>query len=194
MSAGTSDSSSENLDTSAEVVSDRENPQRPQETNVRCGLSRDPLVWLATGMGVGCVRVAPGTFGSLWGLPIMAALTGLGVASWSLVPIAVVLFLLGVPICAAGARHFGREDPPGVVYDEYAMFPVIYVLVPFGWLSAVLGFALFRLFDITKPWPIKRLEHLPGGWGIMMDDLLAAILAMLVLAGLAWLLPGWLGT
>lgn len=187
MSAGIPESNSQNPDANPVSASDHENPPSASASGARCRFSRDPLVWLATGLGVGCIRVAPGTFGSLWGLPIMAGLTGLGVESWNLVPVAIVLFLLGVPICAAGARHFGREDPPGVVYDEYAVFPVIYLLVPFGWLSAVLGFALFRLFDITKPWPIKRLEHLPGGWGIMIDDLLAALLAMLLLGGLSWL-------
>lgn len=151
---------------------------------------RDPRVWLAVGLGIGLVPVAPGTFGSLWGPVLVWGLASVGIVGYWLVPTTILLFLLGVPICAAGAKHFQRKDPPWVVFDEIVAFPLMYVLTPLTWWTALLGFALFRFFDVLKPWPIKRFEALPGGWGIMIDDYLAAIHAMIVLRVLMLILAG----
>ncbi len=92
-----------------------------------------------------------------------------------------MLFLVGIPLCAAGARHYESKDPSRVVFDEIAVYPLVFVLTSLTWTSGVMGFLLFRLFDVLKPWPIKRFEKLPGGLGIMADDLIAALYAMLAL-------------
>lgn len=133
---------------------------------------------LATGFGVGHFPVMPGTVGSLWGLPLVWLLqrsfpVGGVLASIS----AVVIFLVGVPICQHAQAVLGRSDPPQVVFDEIAAFPFVFLFVPLTLPSAVCGFCWFRLFDIVKPWPIRQIERLPGGLGIMADDLLAAIFA-----------------
>lgn len=143
--------------------------------------------WLATGLGVGLwAPAAPGTFGALWGLPLAWAYSEAGpVWGWG---IAVAVILLGVPICQRGAIDLAMKDPGPVVWDEFATVPLVFLLVPMStWWIALVGFGLHRLFDITKPWPCKRLEQLPGGWGIMMDDVAAAIYGAVVLWGLSWL-------
>jgi phosphatidylglycerophosphatase A len=104
------------------------------------------------------------------------------------------LIALGIPMCSAAARRLGHKDPGAVVWDEIAAVPVTFALTSFdrspGSLAAVLalGFVLFRVFDILKPPPASWLERLPGGWGIMADDLAAAVYAGLCLHGLVWLL------
>jgi phosphatidylglycerophosphatase A len=139
-------------------------------------------VCLGTGLGVGFIPFAPGTWGSLWGpLLIWSSLK----TSWSkpaLISFGVVFVALGVPICTRAARAIGKKDPGSVVYDEIAAFWLVYLPQVLGWrdftwVSAVLGFLLFRLFDITKPWPVRRLEKLPDGLGIMADDLAAGVYA-----------------
>ena len=91
--------------------------------------------------------------------------------------IAGIAFCLGVPICSRAAEYLERKDPPEVVLDEIAAFPIVFLTVPVDLTTGVLGFLWFRLFDITKPWPMKRLEHLPRGLGIMADDSAAALYA-----------------
>jgi phosphatidylglycerophosphatase A len=91
------------------------------------------------------------------------------------------------------AAHFGRHDPPACVIDEIAAFPVVFAgvalgLYPFNLQSAALGFGLFRLFDIWKPPPVRTLERLPRGWGVMADDLLAGVYAGVSLWGVMALL------
>jgi phosphatidylglycerophosphatase A len=130
---------------------------------------------IATGLGLGLVPIAPGTIGSLAGLPLAWGLHFLPL--WGQVVAAVFCFLIGIPICAAGARLLGTKDPGPVVFDEIAAFSVVFLLVPFSLLTAIPGFLLFRLFDVWKPWPARRLERLPAGLGIMSDDFAAALYA-----------------
>ncbi|MEM6328717.1 MAG: phosphatidylglycerophosphatase A [Planctomycetota bacterium] len=145
-----------------------------------------PAVWLATGLGVGLVAPAPGTVGALWGLAWAWWLTsGLAPAwAWATVPLGI---LLGGPLCGRAARDLGgAKDPGAVVWDEIATVPMVFALTPtVGWTSLLLGFGLHRLLDITKPPPCRRLERLPGGWGIMLDDVAAAGYAAVLLFGLA---------
>lgn len=97
-------------------------------------------------------------------------------------PALVVLWALGVPLCARAERLLDRPDPREVTYDEVTTLPLVYFCAPSFSLSVLLaGFLLHRLFDISKPLGIRRLQRLPGGWGIMVDDIAAATLAWVVL-------------
>jgi len=138
-------------------------------------LSDRLILVLATGFGLGYIPFAPGTFGSLAGLPLAWGLHFLPV--WGQVVAAVLCFAIGVPICDRGARLLGSKDPGAVVFDEIAAFAVLFLGTGFNLVSAAVGFVLFRLLDVTKPWPARRLEQLPGGLGIMADDCAAAVYA-----------------
>lgn len=142
---------------------------------------------IATGFGSGYAPVAPGTFGSLVGLGLAWGLAHLGLP-WHLVVIA-VLFVVGVPVCTTVARLFGEHDPSRIVWDEVVGIQCTLALAPLHWGTFAAGFVLFRLFDIVKPFPIKRLERLPQGLGIMADDVGAGLYGGLVL----WLSAHFLG-
>ena len=140
---------------------------------------RDPVHWLAFGFGTGLAPFAPGTFGSLpaillwWVLPKDPVLQ---------VAVALVAFVAGIWICGESARRIGVHDHGGIVWDEIVgMFLVLLVIPPEpAWILA--AFVLFRLFDIWKPWPIRDLDHrLHGGLGIMLDDVIAALYAAVIL-------------
>lgn len=149
----------------------------------------DRLAWLyATGFGVGLAPKAPGTFGSLLGPLIVAGWQSLSRPIPEGVIVAVAGILLGVAAAQRTARRYGLEDPGCVVCDEIAAFAIVFAIKPVTWMTAVIGFIWFRVFDIAKPWPIRRLERLPGGWGIMADDLLAGVFAAAALQGTLWLL------
>jgi phosphatidylglycerophosphatase A len=150
-----------------------------------------PAVWLASGLGLGFLPWVPGTWGSLWGLPLA---WGVGRLPWpAALTVACAVWLMGVPLCALAARRLGRKDPGAVVWDEIAAFPVVFFLVdltrplPQLWPTLAAGFVLFRVFDILKPPPIRSLERLPGGWGIMVDDVAAAAYARVALHVLVWM-------
>jgi phosphatidylglycerophosphatase A len=145
------------------------------------------LLFLATGFGLGYAPRAPGTVGSLAGLPLVWGIQHLSFPLAEPVA-AVLLFLVGIPICSAGARLLGAKDPGAVVFDEIAAFPVLFLGISLNLATGAVGFVLFRMFDVLKPWPASRLERLPGGLGIMADDCAAAIYAA---AGL-WLIDWWL--
>lgn len=152
--------------------------QEPTASTAKPLSLQDRIVLLvAIGFGAGWSPYAPGTVGTAVGLPLAWGLshTGIEISGWSLVCIA--LFLLGVPICTKAARLLGTEDPGSVVFDEIAAVPLVFLLVPVTPWSLCLGFLWFRLFDVLKPWPIRRFERLPAGWGIMADDTVAALFA-----------------
>ena len=130
-------------------------------------------VLLATSLGAGYFPVAPGTAGSAVGVVIY-----LLTRNWSAFrQIALVAIISGIGVWAAelAARHFGRDDPGPVVIDEVAGQLLTLLLTGVGAGGAVIGFFLFRVLDIFKPWPARRLENLHGGLGIMADDLMVAI-------------------
>jgi len=158
--------------------SNRKNPPLPP-------WSWDPIQLLALGFGSGRAAVAPGTFGTLVGVLFYLPMATLPTLPY--LAITAILFLIGIPICAHAARQFGVHDHGAIVWDEIVGYLVTMAFAPSGWLWIVLGFALFRLFDIAKPWPIGWLDQqVSGGLGIMVDDLLAGIYAAAVLAGLQW--------
>jgi phosphatidylglycerophosphatase A len=147
-------------------------------------------VFLATGMGAGRAPWAPGTFGSLVGIPIAAAI-GL-IDGMVLQGLAVVLFCaVGVPIVNAALPHLGgSKDPNCVVIDEITAIPITFFALPLTSVTVVvLGFLLFRLFDITKPSPVRNLEKLPAGVGVMADDWAAGVYANLALRGILAVSP-----
>ena len=138
------------------------------------------------GCGLGLAPVAPGTFGSLAGLPLAWGMWQL--PEWGRLLAPLLCFAVGVPICGFAARRLGLKDPGAVVFDEIAAFSVVFLAVEMNLATGVLGFVLFRVFDILKPWPVRQLERLPGGWGIMADDFAAAAYA----GGILWLIARWL--
>ena len=144
--------------------------------------------WIAFGLGTGLLPRAPGTWGSL---PGGGSLLGSFrpcrcLSSWRSSPLA---FLAGCVICGTSARRLGVHDHGGIVFDEIVAMLLVLCVTPrtAGWTLA--AFLLFRLFDMAKPWPIREADHrLHGGLGIMLDDVLAAVYAALVVRG-ALLLP-----
>ncbi len=144
-----------------------------------------PAVLLGTWFGVGLLPRAPGTWGSLAALPFAWGLRqGLGTPGLAIA--AVVLFAAGVWAAGVYVRHSGREDPGAVVIDEVVgQWLVLLVVPPDAFLYAV-GFVLFRIADIAKPWPVSWADRsLKGGLGVMLDDVLAALYAGAALYGLA---------
>ncbi len=144
-------------------------------------------IWLTTGLGVGLVSPAPGTIGGLWGLPVAWAIGQISSFEAQVAAIA-ILGLVSVALCSRAARVLGGEkDPQVIVLDEIAALPIVYLGV--GEMSiavGLLGWGLFRLFDITKPPPARQAERFPGGWGIMADDWIAAGFACAALHGILW--------
>jgi len=145
---------------------------------------RSKLAWaIATWFGCGRVPKAPGTMGALGAIPLYLLAAREGRAGVALA--AVVVTAVGVWASHVVAAESGVEDPQFVVVDEVAgllvtMVPVRDVSLP----AIIVGFVLFRAFDILKPWPVRRFEELPGGWGIVMDDVAAGVLGAAVMAGL----------
>lgn len=134
------------------------------------------LTW-ATGLGFGYAPKAPGTAGSLLGPPLVWAWHSLQLPTAAGFAAFAVLIVFGIWVCHQAGQYFGRVDPGAVVFDEIAAFPVVFFAIPLTPTTAVAGFLWFRLFDVWKPWPIHRLEKLPGGLGVMADDQAAAIYA-----------------
>jgi len=146
---------------------------------------RSPVHVLAFGFGAGAVPVAPGTAGTVVGLPLYALMAGLPLAGYVAVLAGIVA--LGVWACGRTAAELGVHDHPGIVWDEIAGLLVALCAVPVGWAWAAGGFVLFRLFDILKPWPIQWVDRrVGGGVGIMADDLLAGLYAAAILHAVAW--------
>ena len=137
--------------------------------------------FLAFGFGSGLSRYAPGTVGTLAAVPVAMVLKQLPAAAYW--PVLLLLFLLGIRLCGDCSRRLGRKDPGGIVWDEIVAYCMTVAFIPFQWAWWLAAFGLFRLFDILKPWPIKSLEkRFGGGMGIMLDDVVAAVMAMAVLA------------
>ena len=145
---------------------------------------------LASCFGLGWLPVAPGTWGSLPPAVVFALMRHFGtstvVTSIVMAALAVAGSVVCVKFASAAMAATGQTDPREVVADEFAGQAVTFIpigAIPGGqiWTTVVLGFLLFRLFDIAKPWPIRKLEKLPKAWGILADDLLAGVYAWLTL-------------
>jgi phosphatidylglycerophosphatase A len=155
----------------------------------------DPIVLIAFGFGSGLAPFAPGTAGTLVGVVTEWWLRQASMP-WRIAAV-IVGFAAGVWICHYAAGKLAVHDHPGIVWDEIVGYwitmlaaPATSLLVPAGWLWMALGFGLFRLFDIVKPWPIRDVDHrIGGGLGIMLDDVLAGIYAAACLLLLRFLWP-----
>lgn len=153
----------------------------------RKGFIANACYVLATGFGAGRVPVAPGTAGTLVAVPIYLLLRELSLG-WYLAVVA-ALFVVGVIVCNYIERRFVGHDAPVIVWDEIVGYLITMTLAPPGWIWIVVGFALFRLFDIWKPYPIRRIDRgVPGGFGTMFDDAVAALYGFLVLQALVYFL------
>jgi phosphatidylglycerophosphatase A len=150
-------------------------------------------LWIAQGFGIGRIPLAPGTFGSVAGVAWFALLLATG-SLWLYAAGMIAAIALSVWLCGAAEQTLGQRDPGSVVLDEIAALPVCF----FGWVAAhswktgslpppasffsartwliTLGvFVAFRFFDVAKPWPVYQSQSLPGGWGVTIDDVLAAV-------------------
>lgn len=142
-----------------------------------------PSGFLATGLASGLSPKAPGTVGTLVAVPLALMLKTLPPVHYGIALVAA--FLLGLWLCRAAERALGEADHGAVVWDEFVGYWVAVALVPPSALWLFLAFVLFRILDIWKPWPIGWLDHhLKGGMGVMMDDLVAGLITLGLLAGL----------
>lgn len=145
---------------------------------------RNPVHLLAFGLGAGAVPKVPGTAGTLLAVPLYLLIQPLG--SFGYLLVLAVVFLVGIYLCDRTSRDLGVHDHSGIVWDEILGYLVSMWLAPPGWVWVLLGFLLFRVFDILKPWPIGWLDRrVAGGLGIMLDDLAAGVFALAVLQLLA---------
>lgn len=161
------------------------------------------LVWVAQGFGSGRMPVAPGTWGTLPGIAVTAGLLMSGHLLWYFLG-AVLLVVVAVPLCGYAERAMGEHDPSSVVFDEIVAVPWCYAgwvwvrsgeggvlpgvgtfLAGGGWWWVLVGFVVFRILDALKPWPIGVCQKLPGGWGVVADDVVAGLITGLVV---------WVGT
>ena len=146
----------------------------------------DWRLFLAFGFGSGLSPQGPGTAGTLAAIPVYLLFLVFGDQVYLLLTL--IVCVSGVWICEYAADKLGVHDFGGLVWDEIAGYLVTMLFVPFSWSAVVIGFLLFRLFDIFKPWPICVLDkELGGGLGIMLDDILAGIFSWAILMGSIWL-------
>ena len=143
---------------------------------------RQPVHLFAFGFGAGLSPVAPGTFGTLIAIPIVLFVMQFGFVAH--LAFTIIASALGIYLCGESARRLGVHDHGGIVWDEICGFAVTMLAAPAQFYWVLAGFALFRLFDIWKPWPIREADHrLPGGLGIMLDDIIAGVFAAAILFG-----------
>jgi len=144
---------------------------------------------IATGFGVGTLPRAPGTWGSLLALPLHALLSRLAPGHHAMA--LAMIFLVAVLSAGAAEKILDRKDPGVVVIDEVMGMLITLIAVPANALAWLLGFGLFRFFDILKPWPIRSIDQrLNGGLGIVLDDVMAGLYALAALQLLCRLIPG----
>ncbi len=153
------------------------------------GFLRNPVHLLAFGFGSGATARAPGTWGSLAAIPLWYGFAWLPPVGYWLVIL--VAFIVGIWLCGKTAQDLKVHDHGGIVWDEFVGMWIALGLFPDNIYGVLGAFALFRLFDIAKPWPINWLDqHLPGGLGIMVDDVIAGFMALACLWAVdVWLVP-----
>ena len=154
-------------------------------SNVSEIVLRNPIHIFSFGFGVGFIPIAPGTFGTLLAVPIFLLLASFSPVIY--LSFVVIIFVTGCWASKCTAEALGTHDHPGIVIDEIVGYLVTMILVPPIWYWVVLGFLLFRVFDIWKPWPIRLVDkRIKGGLGIMLDDLFAGFFGLLSLHIVVW--------
>lgn len=147
-----------------------------------------PAHFIALGFGSGLAPKAPGTFGTLAALPLYWLLLQAGLGLPALLAVIAAGFVLGIWACAVTGSSLGVSDHGGIVWDEIIAMWLVLAFTPADWLWWLAAFGLFRFFDILKPWPIRFFDtRLKSGFGVMFDDLLAALYALLLIKGWQWL-------
>jgi phosphatidylglycerophosphatase A len=151
------------------------------DTKVTFDLTQ-PIQFLALGFGSGLAPKAPGTFGTLAAIPLFLLLTMLIPTPLPYAIAVIILGIVGIYICGKAADDVGVHDHPAIVWDEFVGFFITMFMVPVSWQSIIVGFILFRIFDIFKPWPISFIDKkMTGGLGIMFDDVVAGIFALAIM-------------
>jgi phosphatidylglycerophosphatase A len=149
-------------------------------------LLRNPMQFLAFGFGSGLSPKAPGTAGTLVAVPIYLLIADLSLLHYTL--FIAVTSLLGIWICGVASRQLKVHDHPGIVWDEFVGYWITMWAVPADWTWIIAGFVAFRVFDIVKPWPVSVLDkRVGGGLGIMVDDMLAGVMACITLHIAMWM-------
>jgi phosphatidylglycerophosphatase A len=142
--------------------------------------------WIALGFGVGLLKGAPGSYATfIIGIPLYWI-----IHTWQVnyYPVLLIVIILGIVICSTASRMLNHSDDPSIVWDEVCGYLLTMLNAPDGFIWILLGFLLFRLFDIWKPWPIYIFDkHVKGGIGIILDDLLAGVYAWLCLRILCYI-------
>jgi phosphatidylglycerophosphatase A len=154
-------------------------------------------LWIAQGFGIGRIPVAPGTFGSILGVAFFAVLL-CGHSVTVIIAGVIICSALSVWLCGEAEKILGQTDPGSVVLDEIAAMPLCFlgstILIGAkpelyfrdGWPFTAAVFVAFRIFDVWKPWPVKQSQRLPGGWGVTVDDLLAAVYVNVLAIAFLW--------
>jgi len=146
----------------------------------------NPIHFLSLGFGSGLSPFAPGTAGTLATIPLYWLMSSLALPVY--LGVIALMFVVGIYICQRTTERLGSHDHSAIVWDEVVGYLLTMTMVPFDWCWVVLGFFLFRLFDVWKPWPVRVLDRrIPGGLGIMVDDIGAAIYSAISLHALIFL-------
>jgi phosphatidylglycerophosphatase A len=158
-----------------------------EQVRVPTKLLLNPAHCLSLGFGSGLSPKMPGTMGTLIAIPLFLLLPDVG---WKIyLGIVIGAFVIGIFLCGYTAKALNVHDHPGIVWDEIVGYFITMFMVPKEWLWVLLGFILFRLFDIWKPWPISIADkHVKGGLGIMLDDVIAAFFALFIIQIIRYLL------
>jgi phosphatidylglycerophosphatase A len=168
--------------------STEKDPVTPNPPMLRKTALGSPSGFLAFGFGSGLSPFAPGTMGTLVAIPFAIVLKSLGPMGFWIV--LVLAFLSGIKLCEQASCKLGVHDHGGIVWDEMVGYWLAVAFVPLQWQWLLAAFVLFRFFDIVKPWPIRQFDRkVSGGFGIMIDDVIAALFTMIILA----VVKGWWG-
>jgi len=152
----------------------------PKKNKLMKGYWKNPIHLISCGFGTGASPYAPGTVGTVLGVAIYLPMSYLPLPEYLLVTLAA--FLLGVYVCGVTGKALGEHDHSGIVWDEVVGYMITMTAIPFDWLWMLVGFIVFRIFDVIKPWPIRVIDKkIKGGFGVMFDDVLAGIFAWVVM-------------
>ncbi len=148
---------------------------------------KNPWHFIAFGFGTGAIPIAPGTFGTLIAIPLYLFLTSYSQTTYIAMTAAITFF--SIWLCEKVSRETESHDHQGMCIDEIVGYLVTMIHAPYGWQWMLLGFILFRIFDIWKPWPIRQLDQqVKGGLGMILDDVAAGVYSLLIIQLVAWII------